>query len=1217
MKGLRRSLTALLLLPCGLTALLLWLLTTSTGLWLLIASAVRWVPGLSVEQISRNGPELVLAQLRYQTAAITLQAERLQLKPSFSAFKTGYLGIDNVRLNQLMIQVSQPQHPVTITVAELKTALSWRFYRLKVRPSHLEGLTVTWQPEEKPPSSQLSSEPHQTLETHITTLLQQLPQAIHCPLAVNLESITGNHWRFEGSQVQLLNQVALSTECYGSRVIIHELSVHSPEAHLTLQGVIGLQQRYPLSLTVTGEVRAPSLPLAGEQVQVKLTGALQEQLTLQLQANGPLPLQATAVVTLTPRQLLLETTFHSAELRWPLATPARWQAHAVTGQLRGSLTDYTFSLKARMQGNGFPWSDQMLNEPCDLQLQGNGDQQQLQLAALQLTTPIGSVQATAQIAWSSGWRWQGSFTLQDLNLQQERLGALTLEGVIEASGQGAAGQWQLALPCLQLRGTLNRQPITVNGQLFRQANGQWTTPQIQASFGTNQLDLRGELGSPCDLHALIKAPRLTGLLPGLAGAIKGQLTLSGTLEQPQLRSDLRLEEFHWQQLSIAQAVLKSQISTGNSVHGHTTLRIKQLRHPGFTVDDLYLTAQGHEQRHRVQLQVQGRPIAGNLQLQGRFERRTAHWRGTLATVQLTTPVGEWCPKQAIQMLYQHSQQHLTINAHSWHHPQAVLSIPTLTHQAGTTHALVKIQRLDLALLQPLLNSVTQLQGVVTGHSALDWQRGERWPRCELALQGKQITVIPLIQEKPLPVECQRLQLNLQLAPDKVVLDGLLLLAQGGVIQTHLQVDDPQKQRQLSGHLQLKALTLFPVAEPVKTPTTSGMVDGSIRFAGTVAHPQLFGGVLLTEGCLLKLSPIDNLKNGQLKLQFKGQQAQLTGYFQTETGELRLRGNMQWRHWQEWSSDLTIKGDPLRVNWSSAIQFTIVPDLHLTSIPGQIKLQGALAIPQARIAVDTLPSSAVKISTHEVILNDTLQPKKKKPHQWSVLSDITLSLGEDVQLTGFELQSQLEGELTVKQAKQQALGLYGQINIPQGCLRAYGQSLLIRKGKLLFSGPVDRLLLDVEAIRDPEKTEDQVIAGLQVRGLSDAPQLTIFSEPALPQIEALAYLLNGYKQADGQYNALIAQISLSVLQSGKPVKLQGFTHFMGQISEAFGISDLSLDTAVVDNNSQIVITGYLKRDLQFKYGVDFLTLRFRLRPRLYLEMASGIERALDLLYQFEF
>lgn len=47
------------------------------------------------------------------------------------------------------------------------------------------------------------------------------------------------------------------------------------------------------------------------------------------------------------------------------------------------------------------------------------------------------------------------------------------------------------------------------------------------------------------------------------------------------------------------------------------------------------------------------------------------------------------------------------------------------------------------------------------------------------------------------------------------------------------------------------------------------------------------------------------------------------------------------------------------------------------------------------------------------------------------------------------------------------------------------------------------------------------------------------------------------------------------------------------------------------------------DLQVKYGMGIfdslatLTLRYRLMPRLYLQAVSGMNQAVDLLYQFEF
>lgn len=220
------------------------------------------------------------------------------------------------------------------------------------------------------------------------------------------------------------------------------------------------------------------------------------------------------------------------------------------------------------------------------------------------------------------------------------------------------------------------------------------------------------------------------------------------------------------------------------------------------------------------------------------------------------------------------------------------------------------------------------------------------------------------------------------------------------------------------------------------------------------------------------------------------------------------------------------------------------------------------------------------------------------------------------MDAFGLKARLTGILKVIQDKQ-GLGLNGQINIPEGRFHAYGQDLIVRKGQILFSGPVDQPFLNVEAIRNPESTNDNVIAGVRVTGLADKPKATIFSEPVKSQEEALSYLLRGEgldsSGADSTHMAALL-ISMGVSKSGK---------LLGSIGETFGVSDLALDTQGVGDKSQVVVSGKITNDLQVKYGVGIfnslatLTLRYRLMPKLYLEAVSGVDQALDLLYQFEF
>ncbi len=151
----------------------------------------------------------------------------------------------------------------------------------------------------------------------------------------------------------------------------------------------------------------------------------------------------------------------------------------------------------------------------------------------------------------------------------------------------------------------------------------------------------------------------------------------------------------------------------------------------------------------------------------------------------------------------------------------------------------------------------------------------------------------------------------------------------------------------------------------------------------------------------------------------------------------------------------------------------------------------------------------------------------------------------------------------------------------------------------------------------DATEDDVIAGVRVTGTADEPKAEIFSDPAMPQAEALSYLLRGQGLDSNQSDSAAMTsmlIGLGVAQSGQVV---------GKIGETFGVSNLALDTQGVGDSSQVVVSGYVLPGLQVKYGVGIfdslatLTLRYRLMPKLYLEAVSGVDQALDLLYQFEF
>jgi len=338
--------------------------------------------------------------------------------------------------------------------------------------------------------------------------------------------------------------------------------------------------------------------------------------------------------------------------------------------------------------------------------------------------------------------------------------------------------------------------------------------------------------------------------------------------------------------------------------------------------------------------------------------------------------------------------------------------------------------------------------------------------------------------------------------------------------------------------------------------------------------------------------------------------------QTSQGQIALNGDADWSQLDNWRARVAAKGQKIRVTVPPMVRMDVSPDLVFEATPSLFNLDGRVDIPWARITVQEVPESAVGVSSDEVLLDKDLKPVAPKTSGIPINSNLVIHVGNDVRLSAFGLKAKLNGDLKLAQDKR-GLGLNGQINIPSGRFHAYGQDLIVRKGELQFSGPPDQPYVNIEAIRNPEATEDDVTAGVRVTGLADEPKVEIFSDPAKSQQEALSYLLRGQglgatgSDSDALTSALVG---LGVAQSGQVV---------GKIGETFGVSNLALDTAGVGDSQQVQVSGYVLPGLQVKYGVGIfdslatLTLRYRLMPKLYLEAVSGISQALDVLYQFEF
>ncbi|CAI2488205.1 autotransporter assembly complex protein TamB [Serratia liquefaciens] len=1258
-----------LLLLVGAVA---YLLGTTSGLHMVINGAARWVPGLDIASVSGGWRDLTLKGVKYQMPGVTVNAGQFHLSLDLACFKNSSLCVNALTAQDVDVVVktkemtpsapveetSEPTtnlstpYPITlrmltlnnvkvsvddtaISLGEFRTGAQWQERALTLLPTKISGLLIALPktpqnplpeaiqpavevakkvgeqvdkaakpapvPEEKPLGETLK-------ELFAKPLLPDLPE-IRLPLDITVKEISGEQLRLTGDTEVLITSLLLQASTQDQHIKLDNFDVKSPQGTLSAQGQATLTGSWPVEMVANSTLNIE--PLKGEKVKLNVGGGLREELKVALNLSGPVGAQLDVQTQLAEVGLPLALTLQSKQLKWPLSGEPQYQVNDFRLRFNGKATDYALSTRANIKGQDLP--------PAVLTLDGKGNVEQFKLDRLRLAALQGNTDLTALVDWSKAISWNSQLTLSGINTaKQWPEWPAKLDGKITTRGSLHGGSWQLQVPVLQLDGNVKQNKVTARGTLSGNAAGQWKIPGIDLTLGRNQLNVKGQLDEKSwNLDANIDAPRLDGALPGLGGTAKGLLKLRGNLQAPQLLADLTASGLQWQALRINRVKIDGDVRSSDQIQGQLAVRVEQLKQDALDISLLTLDAKGSEKQHQLQLKIDGKPVSGQLALQGSFDRQQQRWRGNLNNTRFDTPVGEWRLTRAIALDYLNTAQKISVGPHCWQNPNAELCVPKTIEAGPSGQASVVLNRFDLAMIKPFLGPETALSGVFTGRADVSWKPGGALPDAKVSLVGNGVKVVQQVQGNALPIAFDRLNLNAGLSNGRAQADWLIKLTNNGQFDGNVQVADPQVRRNISGNVNITNISLAMINPALmKGEKAAGMLNANLRLGGSAQKPLVYGRMALDKVDIDgHWMPFD-MTDGRLVMNFDGMTSTMEGLVSTTRGQLNLSGDADWRDINAWRARIAAKGDKLRVTVPPMIRIDVSPDLVFEATPQLFSLNGSVDIPWARITVQELPESAVGVSSDEVMLDNQLKPIQPKTAGIPINSNLMIHVGNDVRLDAFGLKARLKGDLKVVQDKN-GLGLNGQIDIPSGRFHAYGQDLIVRKGQLMFSGPPDQPLLNIEAIRNPDSTEDDVTAGVRVTGLADAPKLEVFSDPAKSQQEALSYLLRGQglgsSGADG--NAMTSMlIGMGVAQSGQLV---------GKIGEAFGVSNLALDTQGVGDSSQVVVSGYVLPGLQVKYGVGIfdslatLTLRYRLMPKLYLEAVSGLDQALDLLYQFEF
>lgn len=1235
-----------------------FLVGTTSGLHLVFKAANRWVPGLEIGQVTGGWRDLSLKNIRYDQPGVAVNAGEVHLAVGLNCLWDSSLCVNDLSLKDINVAIDSkkmpPSAPVeeedsgplnlstpypitlsrvalnninikiddtTVSVLDFTSGLNWQEKTLTLKPTSLQGLLIALpkvadvaQEEVVEPKIQNPQPDEKPLGETLKDLFSKpvLPEMtdVHLPLNLNIEEFRGEQLRVTGDTDLTVYNMLLKVSSIDGNMKLDALDIDSSQGAVKASGTAQLTDKWPVDITLNSTLNIE--PLKGEKVKLKVGGALRDQLEVGVNLSGPVDMDLRAQTRLAEAGLPLNLEVVSKQVYWPFTGDKQFQADDIKLKLTGKMTDYTLSMHAAVKGQDIP--------PATITLDAKGNEQQINLDKLSVAALEGKTELKALVDWQQAISWRGELTLDGINTAKEVPDwPSKLNGVIKTRGSLYGGSWQMEVPELKLSGNVKQNKVNVNGSLKGNSYLQWTIPGLHLELGRNSAEVKGELGvKDLNLDATIDAPSLDNALPGLGGTAKGQVKVRGTVEAPELLADITARGLRWQELSVAQVRVEGDVKSAEQIAGNLNVRVERIVQPDVNINLVTLNAKGSEKQHELQLRIQGEPVSGQLDLAGSFDRKEQRWKGELSNTRFQTPVGPWSLNRAIALDYRNQEQKISIGPHCWNNPNAELCVPQTIDAGAEGRAVVNLNRFDLAMLKPFMPDATQASGVFTGKADVSWDTTkEGLPQGQVTLNGRNVKVTQSINDAPLPVAFDTLNLTADLHNNRAELGWLIRLTNNGQFDGQVQISDPQGRRNLGGNVNIRNFNLAMV-NPIfsRGEKAAGMLNANLRLGGDLQSPQLLGQLQLSgldvDGNFM---PFD-MQPSQLAVNFTGTRSTIAGVVRTQQGEINLSGDADWSQLDNWRARIAAKGSRVRITVPPMVRLDVSPDVEFEATPNLFTLNGNVDVPWARIVVHDLPESAVGVSSDMVMLNDNLQPEKPQSAGIPINSNLNIHVGNNVRIDAFGLKARLTGDLKVAQDKQ-GLGLNGQINIPSGRFHAYGQDLIVRKGELLFSGPPDQPLLNIEAIRNPDATEDDVIAGVRVTGTADEPKAEIFSDPAMSQQMALSYLLRGQgldsEQSDSAAMTSML-IGLGVAQSGQIV---------GKIGETFGVSNLALDTQGVGDSSQVVVSGYVLPGLQVKYGVGIfdslatLTLRYRLMPKLYLEAVSGVDQALDLLYQFEF
>jgi translocation and assembly module TamB len=950
----------------------------------------------------------------------------------------------------------------------------------------------------------------------------------------------------------------------------------------------GDRERY----TVAGNVKGNGLPEAGVRVDGAIGYADRVVTISRLGLEAP---EASVELTGTMRagdEPAFDVRAAWDALRWPLAGRAVLRSPRGTLEARGWREfDYrvagTFapakvpSFSGTASGR-FTESAIVVNESSWNALGGR-------------VTAKGSLERKLPRAWEVA----GSASRIDPSrLRKELPGKLDFR--YAASGTGFGKDAPLDASLRNLAGSFRGQPASGGGRV-RIAGEQYRFHEVKLSLGPARLELDGTWGRGANLDGRLIAKDLSAYLPELGGSVDATLVV---------RDEEIAVGFTGHNLAYGshEAVVLSvdgHIDREGQEHSWVRLRSNGLTVAGFPINDTRLSLDGLLHDHSLGFRVGAGEDA--VVLRGRGAWQDNRYALALERIDASGPrIARWRLESPTRISAQ--PEAVELDSTCLVYDQRRFCLEGSWQSGGAWSFAANTQSFPLEALASDAPGKPQFRGLLVFDAKAAGAAGRPWTaevQAEIrdgalvykSASGAERTIALGLTRASLQSDARRHRVGLRVT-ESAALDfavDLEATRPPGKPFGELPVRGTVK----GSTRQIGLIPLFVDA----IDNASGEVELDFDIAGTAGAPLVEGEARLKGGALDIYQANLRMRDANATVRLQDASLALDASAKAGGGTLEVDGRFGWQD-RRLNGNLALKGDRLLVADVPEARVFASPDLRFALDDRRIDVTGTVEIPQARIApADT--AGAVLVSGDERVVGAEAAAEVPR---FDVRTDIRLSLGKKVEIDAYGLSGTVTGAVRTRTGPFEGTLASGEFEVVDGEYKAYARELDVERGRLVFTGgPINDPGVDLRASREI----GEYTVGVLARGPLRRPQLTLFSEPALPQAQVASMLVVGrasLQREEGDPESPSAAAA-------------GGAFLAGRVGQRVGLDEVGV-AQEAGGGTSLVIGKYLSPRLFVSYGISLvdqintLKLRYTIGDRWSVSAESGRESAADVEYRIE-